>query len=164
MSISLAKDTSSPIKSRYWNQALYLLGTALFADGSPSKNKLEVFLDVAIELKSVIEPTVKFRRQTLRAWYDIKAQDLQNLNIAEDDDLLESLLKNISPHGYKVDILTGLVEIFIADGSYSRTAQSLIKRTVLLWNIPEKHIDDIIYVCADLMHSPLAAADLETVH
>lgn len=164
MSVKFSLKADNPIASRYWNQLLCLLGTALFVDGYPSKRKLEAFLDVAIELKFVIDPTVKIRRQTLRAWYELHAQDLSEIDLLENDDFLQALLKDISIYGHKVDILTSLVQIVIADGDYSQVAQALTKKTVLLWYIPAKHIDDIIYICADLMKPPAHNTNPETVH
>lgn len=164
MSFIIPIKTDNPVASRYWNQVLYLLGTALFADGYPSQSKLEVFLEVAIELKFVIDPTVKIRRQTLRAWYDLYAEDLNRLEVLENNDSLPSLLQEISIYGHQVDILTGLVQIVIADGNYSDRAQALTKQTVLLWYMPAKHMDDIIYVCADLMKPPGCSVKPQTVH
>ena len=164
MSDIISTKTNNPISSRYWNQVLYLLGTAVCVDGQPSKNKLEAFLEVAIELKFVIDPTVKIRRQTLRAWFNIYSEDLSRLEILNNDDIFQSLLQEIGVSGHKVDILTSLVQILIADGYYSDRAQKLTKKTVLLWYMPSNHIDDVIYVCADLMKSSAPTAKLQTVH
>ena len=164
MSVTLPVTTDNPIVSRYWNQVLSLLGVALFADGQPSQAKLGTFLDVAIELKFVIDPTVKIRRQNLRAWYEMHQVRLNEIDVFEIDDFLQSLLQDISIYGHKVDILTSMVQIVIADGDYSDAAQTLTKKTVLQWYMPAKHIDDIIYVCADLMKSPPLISKAETVH
>lgn len=164
MSDIIRTKANNPINSRYWNQILYLLGTALCTDGQPSKGKLEAFLDVVIELKFVIDPTVKIRRQTLRAWFDICSEELSRLDIMKNDDMFQSLLQDIGINGHKVDILTSLVQIVIADGDYSDRAQTLTKKTVLLWYMPTKHLDDVIYVCADLMKSPTPTSNFQTVH
>lgn len=164
MNITSSLKLNNPIESRYWNQLLCLLGTALFTDGNPSERKLEVFLNVAIELKFVINPTVKIRRQTLRSWYELHAQELSEIDFSENDDFLQSLLKDLSIYGHKVDILTSLVQIVISDGDYSYAAQTLTKKTILLWSIPAKHIDDIIYVCGDLMKPSAHDAKPETVY
>ena len=164
MSAIVNAATQNPIVSRYWNQVLSLLGGALYVDGHPSKAKFETFLDVAIELKFVIDPTVKIRRQTLRDWHEMHHDRLSRFDGLGIDDFLQSLLQDISIYGHKVDILTSMVQIVIADGNYSRAAQTLTKKTVLQWYMPAKHIDDIIYVCADLMKSPPFIAKAETVH
>ena len=164
MNDTIASKTNNPITSRYWNQVLYLLGTALCVDGHPSKGKLEAFLDVTIELKFVIDPTVKIRRQTLRAWFDLYLEDLSRLEVLKNDDVFQSLLQDISISGHKVDILTSLVQIVIADGYYSDLAQTLTKKTVLLWYMPSNHIDDVIYVCADLMKSSVLTAKPQSIH
>lgn len=164
MSSVIPVHTNNPIKSHYWNQVLYLLGSALFADGYPSKNKLDAFLDVAIELKFVIDPTAKFRRQTLRAWYKIREKEWNKAHSLDYDDFVLTLLKEISIYGHKVDILTALVQIIIADGQYSDRAQHLIKHTVMLWSIPAKHMDDIVYVCSDLMKPVLVRDQASLTH
>lgn len=162
MSFAIPVKADNPIRSRYWNQVLYLLGMALFADGYPSERKLETCLDVAIELKFVIDPTVKIRRQTLRSWYNLYADELSHLEMLGNDDALKSILEEISLYGHEVDILTSIVQIVIADGDYSETAQSFTKKTVMLWYMPAKHMDDIIYVCADLIKSPASIAAPQT--
>lgn len=148
------KKADNPIASRYWNQVLYLLGTALFIDGEPSLVKIDTLLDVVIELKFVIDPTVKIRRQTLRVWYELHKEELSGIDISLDDNFLRPMLQEISLYGHKVDILTGLVRIVIADGDYSYPAQALTRKTVLLWYIPANHYDDINYICADLIKTP----------
>ena len=163
MSTTIPKIEKNPIVSRYWHEVLSLLGMALVSNGAPSQKKFDAFLDAAMELKFVIDPTVKIRRQTLRSWYELHAQELSEIDFSEYDDFLESLLKDISIYGHKVDILTSLVQIVISDGDYSDNARTLTKKTILLWSIPAKHIDDIIYVCGDLMKHSAHDAEPEAV-
>lgn len=138
------------ISSHYWSNLLTLL---MSASRYPfSRVKRRVFCDVAIELKYIIDPTVKMTRTDIEAWMDnYQRAETPTPATLLSDDYLSHLLMNIKPYGHKVDILTSLVRISIADGSYDDFEQELTKKVILLWCLPITLETDIEYICLDLM-------------
>lgn len=147
---SEVRDVIAPITSHYWNNLLTLLISS--AEIPLSTVKRDVFCDVVIELKYVIDPTVNFTRKNIMNWLDNhQSQALEHPAEIFDDRVLSRLLESIKPYGHRVDILTSLVRISIADGVYGDFEQELTKKVILLWCLPETIATDIHYICSDLM-------------
>ena len=121
------------ITSPYWTNLLNLLGLVLVVDQDECSGKIETFFDVATELKYVIDPTYRFSRKTIKSWLQQNWQILNDKSSHMDDDYLHSLLTKIMPRGHKLDILTSMVRIAIAEGNYSDAQQILTRKTILYW-------------------------------
>lgn len=130
----------------HWKYILKLLGLIIVADGRVVKEEVDTYLDVVMELRAVIDPSVMLTRRMARDWFYLNKNDLENIinSLAYDTELLATL-KNIKSLPFKLDVITGMVRIAISDDVYDNVEKSLIKKTILYWNIPAKDEQSIAY-------------------
>jgi hypothetical protein len=142
------------VSSKYWNGLLHLLWLVLWADGKPCRKKVTAFMDAVIELKYVIDPKAEFTQQDITKWREIHEMPQRAfIRRLSGDVECRALFGGISAGGHALDVITSVVQIALADGTYSDSESLLIKRTILLWEMPEKALVDVNYVCGERMES-----------
>jgi uncharacterized tellurite resistance protein B-like protein len=122
--------------SSHWKHILTLLGLIIVADRKVLKEEMDTFLDVASELRARIDPAVYLTRHMAKDWFILNKPKLLEIidNLTYDTAILETLAP-IKSMPHKLDVITGMVKIAISDGVYSNVEKSLIKKTILYWNI-----------------------------
>lgn len=120
----------------HWKHVLNLLGLMIVADGKVLKEEVDTFLDVVMELRCVIDPTVSLTRHMALDWFNLNKADLVAIidSLAYDSAII-NILEDIRSMPHKLDVITGMVKIAISDGDYARIEQGLIKKTILYWNV-----------------------------
>ena len=111
-----------------------------------------MFYEAVTELNYVIDPSIRLTRKTILFWLETYHLSLK-LNAIEnwDNERLSDILSKLKPNEYRLDIVTSLVRISIADGHYDVFQKALIKKIILLWDIPTKTELDIEFICEGLL-------------
>ena len=144
-------------KSKYWQSLLELLSLTLGDPLQASPRKTSVFYDVVTELNYVIDLSIKLTRETILLWLETYPISLKSNAIENwDNERLSDILSKLKPNEYRLDIISSLVRISIADGHYDDFHQSLIKKIILLWDIPTKTELDIKFICEGLLSEKTA--------
>lgn len=126
----------TPIGASQWVYVFRLMGLVVVADKKIRPESVAAFQDGLIELRAVIDPRLMMTRQMLLDWFKLNREDLMaSIHSLEYDQMLVDILQNIRALPQKLDVVTAMVTVAIADGEYSRTEQLLIKKTILYWNI-----------------------------
>jgi hypothetical protein len=129
---------------------LHLLWLVLWADGEPCTAKTNGFMNAVIELKFIIDPKTTFTRQDIKKWREIHEMPqrafIRRLN---GDVECNALHSDITAGGNGLDVITSMVQIALADGTYSVSESKLIKRTIALWGMPKRTLLDVKYVCGE---------------
>jgi len=135
-SADMTKRALPGFPSSKWTYVLKLLGLMIVADKRVLKVEVDTFLDVVMELRVVMDPSVTLTRHMARDWFVLNRPDLESVieSLAYDTFICETLapIKSI-PH--KLDIISGMVRIAISDDDYVQIERGLIKKTCLYWNI-----------------------------
>ena len=133
----------------HWKYILKLLGLIIVADGRVLKEEVDTYLDVVAELRCVIDPSIVLTRRMARDWFYLNKKDLEDVinSLAYDTELLATL-KEIKSLPHKLDIITGMVRIAVSDNDYHKIERSLIKKTILYWNIPAGDNENMDYSAA----------------
>lgn len=144
--VSLASKKPVVFPPENWKHILKLLGLIIVADGRVLKEEVDSYLDVVMELRCVIDPTIVLTRRMARDWFYLNKKDLENIinGLAYDTELLATL-KEIKSLPHKLDVITGMVKIAVSDNDYHKIERGLIKKTILYWNIPSGEVDDMDY-------------------
>ncbi len=146
----LAKNTIKRHKDvfppTHWKHILKLLGLIIVADGKVVKEELDAYLDVVVELKYLVDPTVNLTRHMAKDIFILNRSEYSQIidSLAYDTALIE-ILSHIRQFPHKLDVISGMVRIAIADGDYSNIEKGLIKKTILYWNIPVKSESEADY-------------------
>lgn len=121
----------------HWKHIFKLLGLIIVADGRVLKEEVDTYLDVVMELQSIIDPSIMITRRMARDWFYWNKKDLDNIiqGLAYDTEIIATL-KDIKSLPYKLDVITGMVRIAVSDNDYDKVEKGLIKKTILYWNIP----------------------------
>ena len=127
-----------------WQHIFKLLGLIIVADGKIRKEEVDTYLDVVMELRAVIDPTVSLTRHMAKDWFILNKSDLEDIivSLAYDSALID-ILKEVRSMPHKLDVITGMVKIAVADGHYADVEKGLIKKTILYWNISAKDETDV---------------------
>ncbi len=135
--LSMTLPKSAVFPPSHWKHILKLLGLIIVADGRVLKEEVDTYLDVVMELRCVIDPSVVLTRRMARDWFYLNKKDLEDVinSLAYDTELLTTL-KEIKSLPHKLDVITGMVKIAVSDGVYDNVERGLIKKTILYWNIP----------------------------
>lgn len=129
----------------HWKHILKLLGLIIVADGRVLKEEVDTYLDVVMELRCVIDPSIVLTRRMAHDWFFLNRENLEDVinGLAYDTELLATL-KEIKTLPHKLDVITAMVKIAVSDNDYHAVERGLIKKTILYWNIPaggDKNID-----------------------
>ncbi len=112
-----------------WGAILKLIGL-LTSDGQTlNPIKETAFIKAALELSVVLEFSVKTDRRQLKHWlrHHYKSFDVTKL---------DDLLKDLSPLGHKLDLLTSMLKISLSTGTYTNRDEDIIKKAILVWKMP----------------------------
>jgi len=101
-----------------------------------NKEEVDAYLDVVMELRAVIDPNVSLTRRMALDWFMLNKTELTEIidNLAYDTALCETLAP-IKSMPHKLDVITGMLKIALADDDYANVEKGLIKKTILYWNI-----------------------------
>ena len=133
---------SSKLEYRFptsnWKHIFALLGLAVVADTDLPQEKIDTYLNVIIELRSVIDPSAYITRHMARDWFTLNRSYLEEVVeslIVNDDTVLCNIIAPIKTTPHILDIITGMVTISLSDNTYSGVENDLIKKTILYWNV-----------------------------
>ena len=134
----------------HWKHILKLLGLIIVADGRVVKEEVDTYLDVVMELRCVIDPSIVLTRRMARDWFYWNKKELEAVidGLAYDTELL-AILKEIKALPQKLDVITGMVRIAVSDNDYHIVKRGLIKKTILYWNISASEDQVIDYSDAE---------------
>jgi hypothetical protein len=129
-----------------WKHVLKLLGLVIVANKRVLQEDVDTFLDVVTELRATIDPTVYLTRHMARDWLILnKAELVENIESLAYDTVLCETLAPIKSMPHKLDVITGMVKIAVADGDYSGVKKLLVKKTILYWNVRSNTHDSLDY-------------------
>lgn len=121
-----------------WKYLFRLLGLIVVADKKVVPEEVEAYVSSMRELAVLIDPKIVMTQRMIRDWLTLNKSELREMvESLEYDTVLLSLLKEIKFLPYKLDIITAMVNIAIADDNYSDMKQMFIKKTILYWNVKE---------------------------
>lgn len=126
-----------------WKYIYKLLGLIVVADGKVIKEELDAFQDVMIELAVVIDPKIVMTRKMAFDWFINNKSTLETIiEGLEYDDILINIFSRMRHLPQKLDVLTAMVKIAVADDNYSAKEKLLIKKTILYWNVRGNDVHD----------------------
>ena len=129
-----------------WKHVLKLLGLVIVANKRVLQEDVDTYLDVVTELHTIIDPTIYLTRHMARDWLMLNKSELvENIDSLEYDSILCETLGPIKSMPHKLDVITGMVKIAVADGDYSGVKKLLVKKTILYWNVRSDTYDSIDY-------------------
>ena len=140
------------IDRKVWIALFEVLGSFAFAGTKFQPRKAEAFIQSVLEIKTSLDPSAVVTRKSVSSWVTLN-QDRWSKWV-EADVLIQrfksnlSTLKNISN---KSDIVFAMVDIAIAEDDYSVLEKSLIAHAILEWDMPANIIQDIEYVCPEII-------------
>lgn len=140
------------IDRKVWIALFEVLGSFAFAGTEFQPRKAEAFIQSVLEIKTSLDPSAVVTRKSVSSWVTLN-QDRWTKWV-EADVLIQrfksnlSTLKNISN---KSDIVFAMVDIAIAEDDYSVLEKSLIAHAILEWDMPANIIQDIEYVCPEII-------------
>jgi len=119
-----------------WQKIFKLVGLIVVANGKIVKEELDVYQDVMIELAAVIDPKIVMTRKTAFDWFVHNKTDLVAIidSLAYEDTLID-IFSHMRHLPQKLDVLTAMVKVAIADGDYGPKEELFIKKTILFWNV-----------------------------
>ena len=117
-----------------WKHLLKLLGLMVIADKKVYKESVDAYVDAVMELRAVIDPKLVVTRQMAFDWFFIHKEELLSIiDGLEYDTALLDIISHFRNLPHKLDVMTAMVNVAIADGTYHPRAQLLIKKTILYW-------------------------------
>ena len=119
-----------------WKHVLKLLGLIVVADGTVIKEKVDVFQDMMMELAAVIDPKIVMTRRMVFDWFLYHKDELKAvIDSLEYDSQLIAIFKEVRNMPFKLDVVNAMLQVALADGSYSAKEKMFIKKTILYWNV-----------------------------
>lgn len=119
-----------------WKHVFRLLGLVLAANKRFIPEEVDVYIDSLMELRAVIDPKIVITRRMLREWLILNKESLmEDIDSLEYDTVVLNTVNQMKNLPYKLDVMTAMVKVSIADDNYSDMRQMLIKKTILYWNI-----------------------------
>ena len=139
MPTASAKRNKAP-KSEFgasnWKHLLKLVGLIVVANGKVIEEDLDAYQDVMVELAAVIDPRIVMTRKTAFDWFvHNKASLVEIIDSLEYEDTLIDIFSRMRHLPQKLDVLTAMVKVAIADGDYGPKEELFIKKTILYWNV-----------------------------
>lgn len=117
-----------------------LIGLQLVIDVGSTGVEIKFFYLKAVkEPRTVIDPKVFLPEQMVREWFaDNQSSLVENINSRSYDVALCETLRPIKSMPHKLDVISAMVRLAVADGDYSDLAKDLINKTCLYWNKSSK--------------------------
>jgi len=124
----------------YWDQILKLLGLVIVADKKTLPVEVDTFMNAVGELRDLIDPNTSLTQFMARDWFTLNREALGDIiNRSACDELIFETLAPIKSIPHKMDIISSMVQIAVSDDDYADVEKSLIKNTILHWDIPIRH-------------------------
>ena len=141
-----------------WKHLLKLVGLIVVANGTVIKEDLDAYQDVMIELAAVIDPNIVMTRKTAFDWFCHNKSSLVAIidSLAYEDTLID-IFSHMRHLPHKLDVVTAMVKVAIADGDYGSKEELLIKKTILFWNIRGNDVHEDVLVRMNKKSKRLAA-------
>jgi len=119
-----------------WKHLFRLLGLVLAANKRIIPEEVDAYIDSLMELRPVIDPKIVLTRRMLREWLIINKDSLMaDIESLEYDTVILNTVNHMRNFPYKLDVMTAMVKVAVADDNYSALRPMLIKKTILYWNI-----------------------------
>lgn len=130
-----------------WKQVFKLIGLIVVANGKVVKEELDTYQDVMIELAAVIDPKIVMTRKMAFDWFVHNKSSLVEIidSLAYEDTLID-IFSHMRHLPQKLDVLTAMVKVAIADGDYGPKEELLIKKTILFWNVRGNDVHEDVLV------------------
>ncbi len=130
-----------------WKQIFKLVGLIVVANGKVVKEELDTYQDVMIELAAVIDPKVVMTRKMVFDWFVHNKADLVAVieSLAYEDTLID-IFSHMRHLPQKLDVLTAMVKVAIADGDYGPKEELFIKKTILFWNVRGNDVHEEVLI------------------
>ena len=129
-----------------WKHIFALLGLMIVADKKALDAKVETYLDVIIELRTIIDPAACFTRHMAQDWFVLNRPYLEEVVeslTGDNDTVLCNIIAPIKTMPHILDVITGMVKIALSDGEYSISEKGVMKKTMLYMNITRITFDQI---------------------
>jgi len=140
-----SKSSNKDFGPTHWKYLFRLLGLVVTADKKVVPEEVETFISALRELAAVIDPKIVLTRHMIKDWLLLnKANLINDVDSLEYDGIVLGLLDKIKCLPHKLDIVTAMVNIAIADDNYSDMKKMFIKKTILYWNVDKDVIDQKI--------------------
>jgi uncharacterized tellurite resistance protein B-like protein len=131
-----SKPRGKTFGASHWKYLFRLLGLVVVADKKVVPEEVEAYVSAIRELAVLIDPKIVLTQRMIRDWLTLnKAELVEMVESLQYDSVLLSLLKEIKFLPHKLDIITAMVNIAIADDNYTDMKQMFIKKTILYWNV-----------------------------
>lgn len=119
-----------------WKHIFKLVGLIVVANGKIIKEEMDVYQDMMVELAVVIDPKIVMTRKMAFDWFvNNKDSLVAIIDSLEYEDTLIELFSHMRHLPHKLDVLTAMVKVAIADGVYGPKEELFIKKTILFWNV-----------------------------
>jgi len=124
-----------------WKYIMKLLGLVVVANKRVVPEEVDAYINSMRELVAVIDPTIVLTRHMIKDWLVLnKKRLIADIESLEYDSVLLELLSHIKTLPFKLDVVTAMVKVAIADDNYTNLRKALIKKTIVYWNIrPDLH-------------------------
>ena len=113
-----------------------LLGLMAIANGRLIKEDMDCFKEMMMELRAVIDPSLVMTPRMAQDWFahnkDMLTAVIEGL---EYDSQFIEMFKQMRSFPFKLDVVTAMMRVGIADGDYGRIEKMFVKKTILYWNI-----------------------------
>lgn len=124
------------ISASQWRYILKLVGLMAVANNRLVKEDTDAFLDEMMELRAVVDPSLVMTRRMLLDWFlHNKAELKAVIQGLEYDSELIAIFKEIRAFPYKLDVLTAMMRVGIADGDFGKIEKMFINKSILYWNV-----------------------------
>lgn len=145
-SVDKSSTTVPAFSPSNWKHILKLLGLVIVANKRVLQEDVDSYLDVVAELRTIIDPTLYLTRHMAKDWLMLNKAELVEIidSLAYDTAVCETLAP-IKSMPHKLDVITGMVKIAVADGDYSGVKKLLVKKTILYWNVRSNTHDALDY-------------------
>ncbi|RKQ69225.1 hypothetical protein DES40_2024 [Litorimonas taeanensis] len=131
-----AKKPSTEFGPSHWKYLFRLLGLVVVADKKVVPESVDAYVKALRELAIVIDPKLVVTHRMIQDWISLnKTSLIEMVDSLEYDTVLLEILKEIKFLPHKLDVITAMVRVAIADGNYSDMKQMFVKKTILYWNI-----------------------------
>jgi uncharacterized tellurite resistance protein B-like protein len=130
------KTKSYDFGASQWKHVMKLLGLVVVADRRVFPETVDTYVKAMRELAIVIDPSIVMTNRMIKDWLCLNKEALlADINSLEYDSVLIETLSHMKSLPHKLDVVTAMMRIAIADGDYSDMKKMFIKKTILYWNI-----------------------------
>lgn len=119
-----------------WKHLFKLLGLMVASDKRIVPEEVDVYVSSLMELRVIVDPKIVLTKHMIKEWLLLNKQNLiHDIDSLEYDTILLNTLNEIKYFPHKLDVVTAMLRIAVADDNYTPMKHMLIKKTILYWNI-----------------------------